>query len=108
MYYTSLIDENKKESSDYLQIINSNDMIPSTVKSDTAGIGAGKSNPDTVKATSTDASKAAAAADVPAPEAVEPVAAADETAPEPAADEVVADAPAPAADDAAAAAREDV
>ena len=108
VYYTSLIDESKKESSDYLQIINSNDMVPSTVKSDTAGIGAGKSNPDTVKATSTDASKAAAAADVPAPEAVEPVAAADETAPEPAADEVVADAPAPATDDAAAAAREDV
>ena len=44
--YTSMIDSNKKTSSDTLKIINSNDMTPSTVKNDTAQIGAGKTNPD--------------------------------------------------------------
>ncbi len=47
--YTSLLDENKKTSSDYLKIINSNDMIPSTVKSDTPNIGGGRTNPDEAK-----------------------------------------------------------
>ena len=51
VYFTSLIDQSKKESSNCMTIINSNDMIPSTVKSDTAYIGAGKSNPDKAKAT---------------------------------------------------------
>ena len=62
-YDTSLLDEYKNESSDYLAIADSNDMTPSTVKSDTANIGAGKSNPDTAMTTSATAFKAAAAAD---------------------------------------------
>ena len=60
--FTSLIDQSKKESSNCMTIINSNDMIPSTVKSDTAYIGAGKSNPDKAKATGTAAADGAVAA----------------------------------------------
>ena len=77
VYFTSLIDQSKKESSNCMTIINSNDMIPSTVKStiinsndmipstvksDTAYIGAGKSNPDKAKATGTAAADGAVAA----------------------------------------------
>ena len=44
--YTSTLDTNKQATSPYLQIIDSNVMIPSTVKSDTASIGKGRSDPD--------------------------------------------------------------
>ena len=43
--YTSPLDEGKKSQSEYLQVINSNCMVPSTVKSDTSNIGGGTSKP---------------------------------------------------------------
>ena len=54
--YTTLLDQNKQDSSDYLKIIDSNELIPSTVKSDTAEIGGGKSNPDTLGVMTADSS----------------------------------------------------
>ncbi|MBQ6523430.1 MAG: hypothetical protein IJI12_02080 [Atopobiaceae bacterium] len=54
--YTTPLDQNKQDSSDYLKIIDSNELIPSTVKSDTAGIGGGKSNPDTLGVRTADSS----------------------------------------------------
>ena len=48
--FTLPLDPDKKTSSQFLAIIDSNSMVPSTVKNDTANIGAGKSNPDTVGA----------------------------------------------------------
>ena len=54
--YTTLLDQNKQDSSDYLKIIDSNELIPSTVKSDTPEIGGGKSNPDTLGVMTADSS----------------------------------------------------
>lgn len=47
------LDPTKKASSQYLQIVESNEMIPSTVSPDISNIGGGKSNPDQVAAAST-------------------------------------------------------
>ena len=58
--YTSSIDLSQKTTSDYLAIVNSNEMIPSTVKSDTPNIGGGRSNPDKPKAAAATTSSAAA------------------------------------------------
>ena len=44
--YTTPLDQSKKTSSDYMKITNDNVAIPSTVKSDTTGIGGGKTDPD--------------------------------------------------------------
>ncbi len=44
--FDSPLDPNRESSSDYLKITDSNSMVPSTVKSDTANIGGGKSDPD--------------------------------------------------------------
>ncbi len=49
--YTTPLDQSKKTSSDYLKITNANETIPSTVKSDTAGIGGGKPDPDKTEET---------------------------------------------------------
>ena len=54
--YTTLLDQNKQDSSDYLKIIDSYELIPSTVKSDTAEIGGGKSDPDTLGVRTADSS----------------------------------------------------
>lgn len=54
--YTTLLDQNKQDSSDYLKIIDSNELIPSTVKSDTVEIGGGKSDPDTLGVMTADSS----------------------------------------------------
>lgn len=54
--YTTPLDQNKQDFSDFLKIIDSNELIPSTVKSDTAGIGGGKSNPDTLGVRAADSS----------------------------------------------------
>ena len=45
-YYNTPLQVEKKSSSDYLRIVESNSAVPSTVKSDDASIGAGKSDPD--------------------------------------------------------------
>ena len=52
--YSTPLDQSKKTSSDYLKIANANEAIPSTVKSDTAGIGGGKSDPDKTEAKTPD------------------------------------------------------
>lgn len=54
--YTTPLDQNKQDSSEYLKIIDSNELIPSTVKSDTAEIGCGKSIPDTLGVMAADSS----------------------------------------------------
>ncbi len=61
--FVSPLDPNKKSSSNYLHIINSNLLTPSTVKSDTADIGGGKSAPTkaTAEANKPEATLAAAA-----------------------------------------------
>ena len=45
-YHTSPLDPNRQSSSEFLQVTDSNALVPSTVASDTAGIGGGKSDPD--------------------------------------------------------------
>lgn len=50
--FAAPLDPNKTASSQYLQIVESNEMIPSTVSPDISNIGGGKSNPDQVAATS--------------------------------------------------------
>ena len=57
--YTSMISTDKTESCDYLKIVNANDMIPSTVKSDEARIGGGRTDPDKAKPNAAAASMAA-------------------------------------------------
>ena len=44
--FVSPLDPNKNSSSEYLQITDSNSLVPSTVRSDVANIGGGKSDPD--------------------------------------------------------------
>ena len=51
--FLSPLDPNKEAMSDYLKIINSNEMTPSTVKNDTIAIGGGTTTVNTVQATST-------------------------------------------------------
>ncbi|MDO4797646.1 MAG: hypothetical protein Q4A01_06470 [Coriobacteriales bacterium] len=57
------IDPNKKSSSEYFKIVESNTVVPSTVKNDTANIGGGKSNPDQATANSQTPQTAQAAKD---------------------------------------------
>ena len=57
--YTSLISADTKASCDYLKIVNSNEMIPSTVKSDEARIGGGRTDPDKANPTAIAATAAA-------------------------------------------------
>lgn len=45
-YYNTVLDSDKEVYTDYLHIINSNTMVESTVKGDTAKIGGGKSSSD--------------------------------------------------------------
>lgn len=57
--YTSMTSTDKKESCDYLKIVNENGMIPSTVKSDEARIGGGRTDPDKANPTAATATAAA-------------------------------------------------
>ena len=50
--YNTMLDSNKKGESEYLRIVESNTAVETTVKSDVANIGGGKSNPNKVVATS--------------------------------------------------------
>ena len=49
--FTSPLDSSKEASSDYLQIVDSNSLIPSTVRPNTTQIGGGKSDPNKVAGT---------------------------------------------------------
>ena len=93
--FDSPLDPNRESSSDYLKITDSNSMVPSTVKSDTANIGGGKSDPDRPVDKTPALQEAQAASDDSLP-----MAAKTDDNDKPAADKPAADKPAAKGDDA--------